>query len=267
MRIISLFIPMDSHSWKIMSLNTALSPRFPAQEQCPIHFPVTSALHSPAATYVHCCFVLSQLLNILCLPLLPWQHVMLFLTPVLPNGPVYPHPKTVCHSCLPSRACYKGSGWPSAASCHCGQLPAHWHGSAPIIRSVPTRFLNNAGKILHTRIWPTCCSAVFALLVTCLSLVPNAITTSYGKSVLFSMHPVAADTDHSQGRAWLCLSSSGCGGGTLCPSTAPVSQRSPLLAWAKGICCSLCCESKPELGSWSPASKVYNRKLVVNRGN
>lgn len=82
-----------------MSLTTALPP--PAPEQWPICFPVTSALHSPAATYVRCYLVPSQLLNVLHFPPPPWQHAMHFLSPMLPNGPVYPSPRTVHHSSLP----------------------------------------------------------------------------------------------------------------------------------------------------------------------
>lgn len=157
--------------------------------------PVTSALCSPAATHVHCYLVPSQLLNTLHFPSLPRQQLVHFLTPVLPNDPEYASPQTVHRSCFPSQSDVQGlsgSGPLSAVPLH-GSLT--WLYSN-VIRSVMRRWdvfvLNHAGKLLHAYVSPTCCTAVFALLITCLSLTPNAAAAVCGKCGLFSKHLAAA---------------------------------------------------------------------------
>lgn len=65
---------------------------------------------------------------------LPQQHVMCFLTPLLPDGAGYPRPQTIHHSCWLFQGTSQGpcgSGWPWP----CGHLPgvALSHGSIPNI--------------------------------------------------------------------------------------------------------------------------------------
>lgn len=129
--MITLFIPMNLYRWNtiysFMYSLTSLQPQphpTPAREQWSICSPVTSAPRSSAAVCVHRYLVLRQLLNKLHFPMLPGQHVVPCLAPVLLSGPEYPRPPAVCRSCPPFQgtsqrlwlALHNGQSLPSALS-------------------------------------------------------------------------------------------------------------------------------------------------------